>query len=392
MENVPQVIGNKNKEYFNEWVNFLNSLGYSSKWQILNAKDFGIPQNRKRCFMISILGEFEYEFPETQELKLKLKDLLEDEVDESFYLTPKKIETIRNWKAQQNPFKDIDKEKECCQTLTARGAGEEHSGMVLVNEDVYKETYTKQKEVCEKALSILKPNQAIDYSYANSRLEELKQGKLCVRNSENPKVSPTLTTRCFNFGFCVENLPLKEQLCKELIDNNLVEESDMIRHSYTNNRLNNGIENMKRTESKEKLCPTLDTRCDCLGVVVNDRPYTEMEKQLFTKDGNIKRYINSEIVDEFKEGQMATTTYPNGYGHGSRTHDESVSLNTIDKPSVKQNLRIRKLTPKECFRLMGVKDSDFQNIARNQSNASLYHLAGDSIVVNVLMAIIKNLI
>lgn len=56
------------------------------------------------------------------------------------------------------------------------------------------------------------------------------------------------------------------------------------------------------------------------------------------------------------------------------------------------DLRIRKLTPKECFRLMGVKDEDFEKVAKNQSNASLYHLAGDSIVVNVLMAIFKEMI
>ena len=59
---------------------------------------------------------------------------------------------------------------------------------------------------------------------------------------------------------------------------------------------------------------------------------------------------------------------------------------------LKNNLRIRKLTPKECFRLMGVKDQDFEKIKKNQSDSSLYHLAGDSIVVNVLMAIFKELI
>ena len=56
------------------------------------------------------------------------------------------------------------------------------------------------------------------------------------------------------------------------------------------------------------------------------------------------------------------------------------------------NLRIRKLTPKECFRLMGVKDEDYLKCAKNQSDSSLYHLAGDSIVVNVLMAIFKELL
>ena len=56
------------------------------------------------------------------------------------------------------------------------------------------------------------------------------------------------------------------------------------------------------------------------------------------------------------------------------------------------NLRIRKLTPKECFRLMGVKDEDFEKVKKNQSDSSLYHLAGDSIVVNVLMAIFGELL
>lgn len=56
------------------------------------------------------------------------------------------------------------------------------------------------------------------------------------------------------------------------------------------------------------------------------------------------------------------------------------------------NLRIRKLTPRETFRLMGVKDEDFEKVRKNQSNSSLYHLAGDSIVVNVLMVIFKELI
>lgn len=76
-------------------------------------------------------------------------------------------------------------------------------------------------------------------------------------------------------------------------------------------------------------------------------------------------------------------------------HDEMHTIKTnIDSgnmTAISQNYRIRKLTPKECFRLMGVKDKDFEKVEKNQSNSSLYHLAGDSIVVNVLMAIFKNL-
>lgn len=120
--------------------------------------------------------------------------------------------------------------------------------------------------------------------------------------------------------------------------------------------------------------------------------YTDAEKALFTQDGNIRRYVGSDKVDEFGEGQMATTSFPNGYGHGPRTHNESVSLNTIDRPSVKQNYRIRKLTPKECGRLMGVKDEDIDKMSVNQSNSKLYHLYGDSIVVDVLMEIFREMV
>lgn len=95
MENVPMVIADKNIEDFYAWRGKLESLGYSSYVQILNAKDYGIPQNRARCFMISILGDYSYEFPQKQELHLVLKDMLEDKVDERFYLTEKQIASFK---------------------------------------------------------------------------------------------------------------------------------------------------------------------------------------------------------------------------------------------------------------------------------------------------------
>lgn len=80
MENVPQVISEKNIKDFSQWVAFLDGLGYKSKWEILNAKDYGIPQNRERCFMVSMLGDYYYEFPARKPLKKRLKDMLEDSV------------------------------------------------------------------------------------------------------------------------------------------------------------------------------------------------------------------------------------------------------------------------------------------------------------------------
>lgn len=94
MENVPQVIGKKNIKDFQSWRSKLESLGYSNFVQLLNAKDYGIPQNRNRCFMVSILGNYHYTFPKKQKLKLKLKDMLEDKVDEKYYLSD---ETVKNF-------------------------------------------------------------------------------------------------------------------------------------------------------------------------------------------------------------------------------------------------------------------------------------------------------
>lgn len=108
MENVPQVHGKKNKEHFDKWIAFLESKGYSNFWKDLNAKDYGIPQNRNRCFMVSILGDYTYEFPKPIPLPLTLKDLLETEVDEKYYLSDKAIQGRANSK-----FRQYELERNC---------------------------------------------------------------------------------------------------------------------------------------------------------------------------------------------------------------------------------------------------------------------------------------
>lgn len=254
MENVPMLISKNHIHNFKKWDNFLTSLGYKNYTECLNAKDYGIPQNRNRCFMISLLGDYNYTFPRKQKLNIKLKDMLEEKVDEKYYLTPKQIVDIQNWKA-----------------------------------------YEKQLEQLEK--------------------------------TDKKQVSPTITTRT----------------------------------------------------------------CDYTSSMILVKMRTEKEKNLFTEDGNIKRYMHSDIIDKFEDGQMATLTYPNGYGHGPRTHNESIALNTIDKPCVKYNQRIRKLTPKETTRLMGFKDKDYNSMKQDLSDMAIYHCCGDSIVVNVLEHIFKQM-
>lgn len=96
MENVPMVRRSENKRDFHRWVTFLENKGYECYIADLNAKDYGIPQSRARTFMVSILGNYSYEFPEPIPLELRLNDMLEDKVDEKYYLKGETIEQFIN--------------------------------------------------------------------------------------------------------------------------------------------------------------------------------------------------------------------------------------------------------------------------------------------------------
>lgn len=301
MENVPQVHGEGNTNDFNKWQLKLEELGYSNYWEDLIATDYGIPQTRNRCFMVSILGEYSYSFPPEQELKLRLKDMLEEEVDEKYYLSDKQIEDIKHWNAYEKPLENMEKidKNNLSPTLTTR-SGAYAAGMILIK-NATKKGYLEAKE-----------GDGIDIS---SRMEY-------HRGTVQKGKTQTLTTMGGENNGVVVNM--KTQLCNDLIAQGKVKENDVIRHSYTTSRMNGEMKDLKQNN----LCPTLDTRCDCLGVTVNN---------LF-------------------------------------------------------NLAIRKLTPRECGRLMGVRDEDITNILKNQSDSSAYHCFGDSIVVDVLMAIFGELL
>lgn len=92
MENVPAVCGKKNADDFSQWVRFLESIGYTNEWKIINATGFKVPQNRKRCFMVSILGECEYSFPKERPLDHVLIDILEGDVDDKYYLNEETVQ------------------------------------------------------------------------------------------------------------------------------------------------------------------------------------------------------------------------------------------------------------------------------------------------------------
>jgi DNA (cytosine-5)-methyltransferase 1 len=266
MENVPQVIGEKNLSDFISWRGKLESLGYSNYVECLNAKDYGVPQNRQRCFMVSILGDYSYTFPKKKPLEKKLKDILENNVDEKYYLNDNMI----NYILDRTPIG------------------------------------TKE-------------------TFANNLI-----GNDLVRNAG------TITCRAGARGsdnYLIENMTQDE------IDKNIYLK-DKYLGTYNFSASDNFMHSRDRFSENKEVSATLLTQPKEAIVLKKDTP--------------------------------TNTTVPN----------TKVLLN---------DLRIRKLTPKECFRLMGVKDEDYENIAKNQSNSKLYHLAGDSIVVDVLMAIFKEM-
>ena len=94
MENVPQVHGSKNITDFKLWTKKLEDLGYKNYYADINATSCLIPQNRKRCFMVSLLDNCEFKFPQKLPLELRLKDLLEDSVDEKYYLSDTVVDKL----------------------------------------------------------------------------------------------------------------------------------------------------------------------------------------------------------------------------------------------------------------------------------------------------------
>ena len=291
MENVPQVHSEDNKQDFFKWQLRLEELGYKNYVKDLIATDYGIPQTRNRCFMVSILGDCSYTFPQPIPLKLKLKDMLEDNVDEKYYLSDKMIEFfIHNEKEQKesgNGFRfNVSDGDTIAKTITTR-AGSRMDDNFIGNKSL-QETL-EQNEIKDTCF--------ID-TY-NKRIDEEKSG--------------TITT-----GVSFRN-------------NTFLAIKNATKQGYLEATDGDGIDISSRMEHHR-------------GNVQKDKIQT-----LTTSGGNDRGVVNSD-------------------------------------------LRIRKLTPKECFRLMGVKDEDFDKCAKNQSDSSLYHLAGDSIVVNVLMAIFRELL
>lgn len=380
-ENVKNLVSKKFKIEFNIVLNSLEAAGYNNYYKVLNAKDYGIPQNRERVFIVSIRKDIDthnilepFHFPEPFELKLRLKDMLEDEVDEKYYLSDAMIQYI-SFTGTKN-YKNND-----CR----------------INLDVARPLTTKQDKRAGTTNYIgdnLPDNFDLRDTDKLIQIGNLKGGKWdkinesCRRVYDPDGLAPTIHT-------CQGGNTEPKILIKNATKQGYLEatEGDAIdisgRMEYHRGTVQKGISQTLSTAGGNNV-----------GVVVKDKSsWTETQAKMITPEGNIKRYIDSDVVDEFKEGQVADISFPTRYGKGKRTHDECPAINGTTTANgfvtkiTQCPLRIRKLTPKECFRLMGFEDDCIDVLIENGiSNTQLYKQAGNSIVVDVLEEIFVELL
>lgn len=366
-ENVKNILSKKHRHNFDSYISKLENLGYKSYYQVLNAKDYGVPQNRERVFTISIRNDInqDFEFPPKQELKLKLKDLLEPEVDEKYYLSEETVsklmwhnERFKNTGYLFKPKTSEDKVANCI-TCNFRGTATDNfikciGSLDIKGNDQIKRVYSKEgisptltnMQGGNRQPKVLCSNKSyIERKYDNfiSKKGYMPEMFNPYNESEIKEIAPTQTSECYK----------KESSAAVLIcasrGRNPENPSDRTPSIQTEQRLEintKGVSNTITTVLKDNYC------------IIGDM---QSHASVNTK------------------GICPTLTSSMGTGGGH------VPMHNYD-------FRIRKLTPKECWRLMGFSDKDFEKAEKVNSNTQLYKQAGNSIVVNVLESILKNLV
>ena len=167
MENVDAVLNRVNRPEFDRWCGVLTDMGYCNSYQIMNAKDYGTPQNRKRIFMVSTLTMGEFIFPEPCPDGRVLRDVLEDDVPESYFLSEKRLATFKRHKerndAKGNGFGFKVHE------MTEEREREDYSAAVTRNPDRYCQTWIGiPKRECQEEPGIRITGKLTDYDFNQS--------------------------------------------------------------------------------------------------------------------------------------------------------------------------------------------------------------------------------
>lgn len=335
-ENVKNIVGKQFKDTFKMFTDELDEYGYNVYWEVLNAKDYGIPQNRERVYLIFIKKELDngkFTYPEPFDNGMRLKDILEENVDEKFYISEDKVQrfltNLNNEDALLYDACQVKREgksreyNDFCPILTAR----DYKDPRLVNDNVVKQIGTISK--CEGNWK----NPQVGRIYSTDGCSPTLN--TCGGGSHEPKIVQLGNVNPSGKG----------------MNGNVFDE--------------NG------------LAPTLTT---------NKGEGNKIAIRQATKKG----YIECEL------GGVADLSYPKSKTRRGRVQENGQICPTITATEtgvcrIESPIRIRKLTPKECFRLMGFSDENFEATEKMVSNSQLYKQAGNSIVVDVLYYILVEL-
>lgn len=426
-ENVKNIVGKQFKDTtFKLFTDELEEYGYNVYWKVLNAKNYGIPQNRERVYLLFIkkdLDNGKFEFPEPFDNGLRLKDLLEDEVDEKFYISDEKTQKFissiesKYEKSQNDKFVCEERKDEglrtykndvCGALRTIDSCGDKrvveidqpkfignvnredfgtgYAGGVWDDSHISPTLTTMQgggrqpHVLCGIDKSYNKP-ELIEYANCIAAREDrgisnrksegtavLKIGNINPSgNGMNGSVysenglSPTLTT---NKGEG-SKVAIKQATKQGYIECEIGGVADL---SYPDSKTRRG-----RVQDNGNTCPTITaTETGICRIEPKERFFKQALETLNENDCNSGDTINAFNKHVDKSGYSPTlTTRPEGF--------KTAILPVTD------DIRIRKLTPKECFRLMGFSDENFDAAQKaGVSNSQLYKQAGNSIVVDVL--------
>ena len=363
IENVKNLTSKKFKVEFETVLKDLEDAGYNSYWKVLNAKDYGIPQNRERVFIISIrkdLDNGKFKFPEPFDNGFRLKDLLEDNVDEKYYVSDDKVlKMIQSMNAEtketilQHDITSIDKSCNGCKCrdtancITSRedrgisnhkaegtaGGGGAKTGLYQIPIDAAKQG----EEYCG------------EIHYAHTLLARDYKG---FSNQKNNAVL------------------VKQATKKGYIECDIGGVADL---SFPESKTRRG-----RVQDDGHTSPTITATETgvCRIESTENISHAAWKQQMYA------RFI--EDADGYVSGVHTNQSKSFGYKPPLKEVSRTLKANAYDA-GVVQGIRVRKLTPKECFRLMGFSDEAFDKAqSAGISNSQLYKQAGNSIVTDVL--------
>ena len=400
-ENVKNLVGKKFNAQFQVVLASLESAGYNNYWQVLNAKDYGVPQNRERVFIVSIRKDIDkgYTFPKGFPLEKRLKDVLEETVGEKYYLSGKMVDylatiTEKN-KARGNGNvyspSDVDGVSKTITTKEGSRVKDNFIEEPTIHQvgQIYPNSGNPQAGRIYDAEGI---SPTMDTCSGGNRMPKVITEDFYKNRDERvyEEVAPTLRADRSGSKVVEPFISIDEDHVKvrEATNQGYAEafDGDSINLEQPNSKT-------RRGRVGKSVAQTLTTSPQ--QAVVEPMAYDEQNQYVrndgcvgtLTTDGSSPKHNNRVLVwdgynQRIRADQSCVGTLTTMCGADLKRHGQGI---------IEQPLRIRKLTPKECFRLMGFDDSDFHKAELVNSNTQLYKQAGNSIVVDVLEYILKQI-